>query len=157
MRYFLVGLFSFLIPAGCSVFQTQEYYHYNSCGPDALSHATHRLGLYSSEIRISREILNNTKCHSLLRDFLSMFDKEAKEITFPTEIKNYLKSKNIKMTYVSPENVGSLSPEETAIVLVRKKGTLNFHWVCFPVMRNLSSFYGEGTTSVVEVILLEKL
>ena len=157
MRYFLVGLFSFLIPAGCSVFQTQEYYHYNSCGPDALSHATHRLGLYSSEIRISREILNNTKCHSLLRDFLSMFDKEAKEITFPTEIKNYLKSKNIKMTHISSEKLESLSLDQTAIVLVKKKGTLTFHWACWPVTKDLASFFGKGKTSIVDVILLERL
>jgi len=157
MRYLFVTLFTFLVSTGCSVFQKQEYRHYESCGPDALSHATYRLGLHISEIQVSKEIINNNKCYSLLRDFLSMFDREAKEITFPAEIKNYLKKKNIKITHISPEKLESLSPEETAIVLVRKKGTLTFHWACFPVTKNLSSFFGEGATSVIEVILLEKL
>ena len=156
MRYFLVTLCTFLILTGCSVFQKKESHHYDSCGPDALYYALSRLGIHSSEVEISREILNDSKCYSLLRDFLSMFDREAKEITFPAEIRNYLKSKKIKITYTSLEKLESLSTDRTAIVLLSKKGTLTYHWTCWPIMKNLSSFYGEGSTLVHQIILLER-
>ena len=157
MRYFLVTLCAFLISTGCSVFQKKEYHHYNSCGPDALYYATSRLGINSSEIEISKEILSDSKCYSLLRDFLSMFEGEAKEITFPAEIGNYLKSKKIKITYISLEKLESLPLDRTAIVLLSKKGTLTYHWTCWPVVKNLSSFFGEGSTLVHQILLLERL
>ena len=157
MRYFLVSLCTFLISTGCSVFQKKEYHHYDSCGPNALYYATKRLGLRSSEVKISKEIINNSKCYSLVRDFLSMFDGEAKEITFPAEIRNFLKNKKIKITYVSLEKLESMPLSKTAVVLLSKKGTLTYHWACWPVTKNLSSFFGEGSTLVHQVLLLERL
>ena len=157
MRYLFVCLFSFLIATGCGVFQKKKYHHYNSCGPDALYHATLRLGIKSSEVQISREILNNSECYSLLRDFLSMFDGEAKEITFPAEIRNYLKNKKIKISYITKEEFKSLSTDQTAIVLVSKKGKLTYHWACWPVTRNVDSFFGSDSTLIHQIILLEKL
>ena len=156
MRYLLVCLFSFLVATGCGVFQKKKYYHYNSCGPDALYHATYRLGIRSSEVEISREILNNSECYSLLRDFLSMFRGEAKEITFPSEIKKYLKDKKIKITYLTKEEFKSLSTNQTAVVLVSKKGSLTYHWACWPVTNNVDSFFGKGSTLIHQIILLER-
>ena len=156
MRCSLICLFSFLIATGCGVFQKREYHHYNSCGPTALYYATGRLGIQSSEIQISKEILNNSECYSLLRDFLSMFDGEAKEITFPSEIRNYLKDKKIKITYLAKEDFKSLSIDQTAIVLVSRKGSLTYHWACWPVTDNIDSFFGKGSTLVHQIILLER-
>ena len=157
MRYFLVCLLTFLFSTGCGIFQNRAYPHYDSCGPEALYDAIHRLGLNSSQIEISREILNDSKCYSLLRDVLSMFDREAKHITFPDEIKSYLKKYNIKTTSLPIEELENLTHDKTAIVLVRKKNSLSYHWGCFPATSNLSSFYGKGSTMVKSVILLERL
>ena len=156
MRYFLVALCTFLISTGCSIFQKKEYHHYNSCGPSALYHATSRLGFESSEVEISKEILSDSECYSLLRDFLSMFNGEAKEITFPAEIRNYLKNKKIKITAITKEEFESLSINQTAIVLVSKKGELTYHWACWPVTKNINSFFGSGSTLVHQIILLER-
>jgi hypothetical protein len=156
MRYFLVCLLTFLFSTGCGVFQNETYPHYDSCGPEALYNAIHRLGLNSSQVKISREILDDSKCHSLLRDVLSMFHGEAKHITFPSEIKSYLKKYNIKMTILPVEALKTLTPDKTAIVLVHKKDSLSYHWGCFPTTSGLSSFYGEGFTAVKQVILLER-
>ena len=157
MRYLLVCLFSFLIATGCGVFQKREYHHYNSCGPVALYHATNRLGIRSSEVQVSKEILNNSECYSLLRDFLSMFDGKAKEITFPSEIRNYLKDKKIKITYITKEKLESLPSSRTAVILISKKNSLTYHWACWPVTRNINSFFGKGSTLVHQIILLERL
>ena len=157
MRYFLVCLLAFLFSTGCGVFQSRTYPHYDSCGPEALYNAIRRLGLNSSQVKISREILNDSKCYSLLRDVVSMFNREAKHITFPSEIKSYLKKYNIKMTSLPVEKLKSLTRDKTAIVLVHKKNSLSYHWGCFPTTSNLSSFYGEGFTAVKSVILLERL
>jgi len=157
MRYLFVCLFSFLITTGCGVFQKKKHYHHNSCGPNSLYYATGRLGIQSSEIQISKEILNNSECYSLLRDFLSMFDGKAKEITFPSEIRNYLKDKKIKMTYLTKEKFKSLSTDQTAIVLVSEKGSLTYHWACWPVTDNVDSFFGEDSTLIHQIILLERL
>jgi len=157
MRYLFVCLFSFLIATGCGVFQKKKYHHYDSCGPDALYHATHRLGIKSSKVKISREILNNSECYSLLRDFLSMFNGEAKEMTFPSEIKKYLKDKKIKITYLKKEEFKSLSINQTAVVLISKRNSLTYHWVCWPTTKNIDSFFGKDFTLIHEIILLERL
>ena len=157
MRCFLVCIINFLFATGCGVFQNEYHYHYDSCGPIALLNATNRLGLNSSQIKISREITQDSKCYSLLRDVFAMFDGEARQITFPSEIKNYLKKYNIKMTILPIEALKTLTTDKTAIVLVHKKNSLSYHWGCFPTTSNLSSFYGEGFTTVRQVMLLERL
>ena len=85
-----------------------------------------------------------------------MFNGEAKEITFPAEIRNYLKNKKIKITAITKEEFESLSINQTAIVLVSKKGELTYHWACWPVTKNINSFFGSGSTLVHQIILLER-
>ena len=86
-----------------------------------------------------------------------MFDGSAKEITFPSEIKNYLKDKKIKITYLTKEEFKSLSIDQTAIVLVSEKGSLTYHWACWPVTKNVGSFFGKDSTLIHQIILLERL
>ena len=66
----LVMMLCFLLTTGCGVFQ-QKKPHYNSCGPDTIFHAFRWHGVESSRIKISKEILEDHKAYSLLRDVLS--------------------------------------------------------------------------------------
>jgi hypothetical protein len=157
MNHLLTCILTFSICTGCSIFQKGSFPHYNSCGPEALYDAMGRLDFDASTFSISHEILKNHECYSLLRDVMSMFDKRAEGITFPAEIESYLSKRNIKATVLPAEKLEKLTSNNTAIVLVHKKGTLNYHWACFPVTRNLSSFFGEGKTTVLKVILLERM
>ena len=142
---------------GCGIFQKNRSLHYDSCGPDALYDAMIRLDFRTSKIRISKEILKDQKCYSLLREVLAIFDSQAKEITFPQEIKDHLRKNGIKVTVLHPSEFASLTYDKTAIVLVHQKNTLNYHWACFPAVLNLSSFYGEGVTTIERLFLLERL
>lgn len=155
MRFY-VCLLTFIFCTGCGLFQKHRYLHYDSCGPDALYYAMSRLDFDTSRMSISREILNDNIRYTLLRDVLSLFDRQAKHITFPSEIRNHLKKHGIKMTVLSPSKLSELTPDKTAIVLVHQKDSFRYHWGCFPVTPNLTTFFGEGTTSIESVILLER-
>jgi hypothetical protein len=157
MKHLWTCILIFLFCTGCSVFQKGSYPHHSSCGPEALYDAMERMNFDASRFSISREILDNHECYSLFRDVMSMFDKRAKGITFPEEIKSYLSKRNIKISILPVESLKKLTFDKTAIVLVRDKGTLNYHWGCFPVTPNLSSFFGIGKTTILRVILLEKM
>ena len=103
----LVMMLCFLLTTGCGVFQ-QKKPHYNSCGPDAIFHAFRWHGVESSRIKISKEILEDHKAYSLLRDVLSIFNSDLNEITFPQEIKDELLKHHIKTRSVSLEEFKEL-------------------------------------------------
>ena len=42
-----------------------------------------------------------------------------------------------------------------ALVLIKKKGTLNYHWMCFPADKNILSFFGKDTV-VKEIYSITK-
>ena len=89
---------------------------------------------------------------------LNTISQNKGSITFPAEIRNYLKNKKIKITHISKEDFKSLPRSKTAIVLISKKGSFtSYHWACWPVTKNVHSFFGKDSTIIHRVILLERL
>jgi len=136
--------------------------HFHSCGPTALNKA---INLYAqkngikfkrsySPKKLSIEIQDNTVLFDL-REFLSLIDKRAAEITWPQEIKHSLKLKGISVKEV--KEISDLkTSSDIAIVLVHWKGKLTwYHWVVFP-QDNLYH-YGKDKTVIDRIFLLEPL
>ena len=138
MRCVSICLFCFLLTTGCGIFQKKKF-HYNGCGPEALLYAFEFHDIKSSRHEISREILEDHKAYSLLRDFLSVFHVNLKEVTFPQEIKSQLLKRKIKVQSVSVETFKKIKKNKntTAIILVNPKDKLGrYHWVFYPTQSN---------------------
>ena len=159
LRLFTVTGLIFLLTIGCGIFQP-KYEHYNSCGPDAIFYAFRWHGIESSRVKISREILEDNKACSLLRDVLSIFDSRLNEITFPQEIEDELSKYDIKVRSISLEQFKELKKDEktTAIILIHPEGKLvRYHWLFYPTQSDSpSDYFGLGTT-VDKIYILERV
>lgn len=135
--------------------------HFYSCGPTALQKA---LKLYSDKHgvefkqsierkQLSIEIQDNTVLFDL-REFLTLLDKKAAEITWPQEIKNSLKLRGISVKEI--KNLNELNePNDIAIVLIHWKGKLTwYHWIVFP--KDDINYFGDDTV-IDRIFLLEPL
>jgi len=162
----LVCLTLALTLSGCGILQyagttpsVRGNRHVLSCGPDALSCAfdvleeKYNVKFNLSQGEISALIQKDNKCSDLLRDFLSVFSYRAGSITWPNEIRTTLKNHGFKIQ--EAKDYKKLSPDDVAIVLVRLKGTLNYHWMCYPVEKNnILHFFGDKT--IIEKIYIIK-
>lgn len=157
-------LLALVLLVGCGLFQSQrdsqwvkdgrkadlDPRHIYSCGPEALKEAFDRLGINVSQKDLSHEIQKNGTC---LRDFLSIFDTRARQITFPSEMKTALGKHGYKMTKIDSIKIID-AQKDTAILLVHKVNTLNYHWICYPV----SNFHFFGKETILDSIyLIEKI
>ena len=165
MHLIFIFLLSFLV-TGCGLFkqfnesekykqlraQDKDPYHARSCGPRALYKALKEFNERISKGELSHEILSNGKITSCVRDMLSIFDNEAREITFPNEMEEVLKKRGYEIKKVT--SLKELNEEkDVALVLIKKKWTLTYHWMCFPVDRNILTFFG-NETKIEEVYLI---
>ena len=167
MHLFFVFLLSFMV-TGCGLFkqfnESEKYkqlradnrdpHHAASCGPKALYKALKRFDERVSRREISHEILSNGQITSCVRDLLSIFDNEAREITFPREMKIPLEKRGYIMKKV--KSLKELNEQkDVGLVLIKKKWTLLYHWLCFPVDKNILTFFGNDT-DIQEVYLILK-
>ena len=167
MRFILTFLSAFFI-SGCGLLDgsrdpdyvklaraaNYDPYHVRSCGPEALEKAFARYGVELNVKNISHKIQTDPSCGNLLRDFLSVFHNEARQITFPAEMKKILKKKGF--TIVSIKSLEQLNDnKDTAIVLIKKRNSVTYHWGCFPIDRNIESFFGKDTI-IKEIYLIKK-
>ncbi len=167
MHLFFVFLASFLI-TGCGLFKqfndsektrqlkllNKDPNHAYSCGPNALYKALKELDQKISRKQLSHEILSNGEITSLIRDLLSIFDNEAREITFPSEIKKVLSEKGYRVKSI--KSLKELNEQkDVALVLIKKKWTFTYHWMCFPVDKNILTFFG-NKTNIEEIYLILK-
>lgn len=158
-RYLCILLLISSLSTGCAIVpkNSEGFYteHYYSCGPKALEKALdsfftkHNIffkrGISTKDI--SKLIQNNGFA---LQEFLSIFNQEALEITWPSQIKTALKKYNIEVTEL--ESFSDLRiKSDIAIVLIHTKLT-NYHWLCFPVDKNINKYWGDKT--IVDKIYL---
>ena len=152
--------------SGCGILKyantdlrVRENRHVWSCGPEALSYAFDVLEKkYNVKFNLSREeisalIQKNNKCSDLLRDFLSIFSYQAGSITWPSEIRTTLKNHGFKIQEV--KSYEELSPGNVAIILVHLKGTLSYHWMCYPVEKDILYFFGKETI-IKKIYIIKK-
>ena len=162
------ALFLTFIMSGCGVLQssrTSDYikeqrakdldpYHIQSCGPAALHKVFLQFGIYIDEEKLSHTIQSDPSCSNLLREIASVFSIEGRKITFPAELKSILKKHGFKFVNIS--TLKELDKEkDTALVLVKEKNSLNYHWMCFPVDENIKTFFGKDTI-IKEIYLIKK-
>ena len=165
---FTISLLLVFSMSGCGILQssrTSDYmkeqraknldpYHIYSCGPEALHKALLRFGIYIDEEKLSHMMQSNPSCANLLREVVSIFSIEGRRITFPSELKSILKKHGFKIV-----NISSLEEldenEDTALVLVKQKNNLTYHWMCFPVDKNIKTFFGKDTV-IKEIYLIKK-
>jgi len=167
MRFTLALILSIAM-SGCGILQSSkdsdwvkkqramnlDPYHIQSCGPEAMQKAFSNFGISITLESLSHTLQSDPSCSNLLRDVLSALTKEARQITFPAEIKKILKKNGF--TIVSIKRLEDLSEDkDTAIVLIRKKDSLTYHWACFPNDRNIESFFGKDTL-IKEIYLIKK-
>jgi len=123
--------------------------HIWSCGPMAVQKAHNALGGDASSRVISKEMLDRG---NLVRDSLSIFTHRAREMTMPSEIIRYFESRGFQIKKI--KNFYQLKKTDVAIILLKKKNTIYYHWVCFPVDFNILTYWGDLT--LVKAIYLIK-
>ena len=57
--------------------------------------------------------------------------------------KDILTSHGFKIEEV--KDYKNLTPSQIAIVLVHEKGTLHYHWMCYPIEEDILYFFGDNT------------
>jgi len=164
----LIVAFLVLMLSGCGILQSAkdpawvkkeralgfDPYHVQSCGPEAMQKAFSNFGIHIDLESLSHTMQSSLSCGNLMRDILSVFNKQARQITFPSEIKKILKKNGFSI--VSIKSLKELNKDEdTAIVLIRKKNTLTYHWACFPNDKYIKSFFGKDTL-IDEIYLIKR-
>jgi len=128
--------------------------HIFSCGPEAIQKAFRKLNVHVDLKDISHAIQSNHKFNTCIRDVLAIFANDARRITFPEEVIDELKARGYSVKKI--KNYSELDAEtDVAIILIKKKNSLTYHWMCFPVDRNILSFFGENTV-LKEIYLIVK-
>ena len=152
LKVFLI-IFALVFLCGCGVFDKYNknkhgYYEraYYSCGPLALEKV-----LKVHRNQISKDIQDY---NSLSKKFLSIFEKEAVLITWPSEIKKVCEKYGYKV--ITVKELSELDPKkDQAVVLVHRKFDLNsYHWIIFPL--ESMDYYGDKTV-VDKIFLLKRI
>ena len=48
-----------------------------------------------------------------------------------------------------------LKKNDVALILVKKKYSISYHWMCYPVDLNIFTFYGRGSTVITDIYLIK--
>ena len=154
-----------VLTTGCGILKPAKmadgYYvdHYNSCGPTAvyyaLSHFIDQRNLpitvptppqISQQIQDSSSILN-------LRFPLTLLYSDFVQITWPSEMVKVCESYGFEM--VKLDSLDDLKENDTGIILLHKKGTIEYHWVCHPIDSQIKTHYGDTHTDIHSVYIVQ--
>ena len=144
--------------------------HIRSCGPEAIYDALrylHKNVKFKHEPFSRKEISkiiqarHTTSC----RNLLSIFDNRGRQITFISDIMAVLNHYGIGCYELDSRNLNEVKDKEglgVAIVLVKRKGRLDYHWMSYPsssknYIENFFEYKGEGDTVIKKVYILFKL
>ncbi|MAF24955.1 hypothetical protein CL634_05205 [bacterium] len=163
MKY-LATLLTLLLFGGCGTIRSskdsawvkkeraagRDPVHIGSCGPDAVYDALHYIHRHikfirnpfsKKEISIIIQKRHTTAC----RNFYGIFDERAREISFISDLMAVLRHYNIGVYDLGSNDLKSVGKDRTAIVLIKKKNSLDYHWITYPVNGNITTFYGDDT------------
>ena len=173
MRKKLLWIFALLFAisplfSGCGIFYPPEkdvngYYikHFRCCGPTAIEKA---FAEYNRRARIinkrhisSREISEQIQDAGIpLKRFLSFFDRGVICVTWSWEMEKVVGKYGFKLLDV--DKFESLDPSKNiAFILVRGRFvSQDWHWMCYPVDKNIKSYFG-SKTKIDKILLLKKI
>jgi len=167
MKNIITTLFaSAALMTGCSALNQSPkengYYlsHLNSCGPVAVEKAIngyyHKRGIVFAKNpaprdEVSRRIQDNGNGW---RDFMGLFHENASQVTCPHEVVEVCKQYGFKV--VSTGDFYKLDSEKDIALILLYSNLLEWHWVCFPIDKNIPNWYGDST-KIVKVFILEKM
>lgn len=123
-------------------------FHIHSCGPVALEKAMRYSNHNSLASRANYSYYLQSK-DFFVRDCISVFDERARSITFPGEIRMILNKE--KIDFRTLENLGEIQGDDVALVLIKKDWSLTYHWMCHPVDKDISIYFGKGETTILEI------
>ena len=123
-------------------------FHIYSCGPKALEKAI-RYSQYDSLASKANYSYYLQRDDFFLRHCLSVFDERARGITFPGEIKKILRKEEIEFRVL--KKLSELQSDDVALILVKRSWSLDYHWMCHPVDKNIETFFGKDETIVLEI------
>jgi|TARA_R110000824_G_scaffold400171_2_gene607087 hypothetical protein len=131
--------------------QFKDPLHVRSCGPGAIRDALNPLGVNASINEISQSI---QKKNSPFKCFISIFENDARKITWPSEIVKFIQTDKLAqdLEIVKLENSNQIKKEDVIIFLIKKKYSLrNYHWISYPTysLEQVDVFFGEDTEIVI--------
>lgn len=155
--------------SGCGIFNPPAkdkngYYikHLTCCGPTAIEAAINeyyrKQGIVfaknpAPKEEVSKHIQDDGQ---LFKSFLALFDREAVCVTWSWEMKRVVEKYGFKL--VSAQDFEKLNPKkDIALVLVRGRFfSSEWHWMCYPVDKNIKSFFGKDTKIDTLYLLIKK-
>jgi hypothetical protein len=173
MKKKLIWILSLLLVAaplfsGCGIFHpplkdSDGYYsrHFNCCGPvaieAAINHYYHKQGIvfYTNPAprnQISKRMQDDGIA---LKRFLSFFDRGAVCATWSWEMEKAVGKYGFKL--VDVDEFEKLDPsKDIAFILVRGKFiSQDWHWMCYPVDKDIKNYFG-SKTKIDKILLLKK-
>ena len=149
----ITALFIIITPfLGCSFLtgikkNSEGYYgeHYYACGPRALEkafleyHRKEGIAYCVRSDQISKQIQDSGM---IGKEILSLFNKEAIQITWPHEIRMVIEKHGLEAAPI--KSLKELDPEKHVALVLVSTNLTNYHWVVLPV-DNPAHYYGEGT------------
>ena len=162
MFFALSPLFS-----ACSLFRpplrdADGYYpiHFYCCGPVAIENAlaeyNRRAGVVNKRHIGSKEISKQMQDDGIVfKRFLSIFHREVVCSTWSWEIRNTVEKYGFELVNIN--SFEELDPSKhIAFVLVRHKFfSKEWHWMCYPVDKDIKTFFGSDT-KIDKILLLKK-
>lgn len=127
-----------------------DHLHIHSCGPIAIEKAYSELGRRVDRSSISKDIQDS---NNQVRFILSIFSHHAREITMPSEIEWYFEKHGFQIKKI--KNFNELKKDDIALILVKQKNSIYYHWLCYPPDSFITSYFGSGT--IVKNIYIIKL
>ena len=184
MKFAIISLIGIFLFSGCG---TLEYYkepqyikearkvgedpdHINSCGPDAVYDA---LSYFHKNVKFKREPFSKKEISKIIqarhttscRNILSVFDNRGRQVTFISDMMAVLNHYGIGWYELTSRNLDEVNKKKglgVAIVLVKRKGSIDYHWMTYPsdskrYIENFFAYKGEGDTVIKKVYVLFRL
>ena len=155
-----------LFATGCGILhpatKVDGYYvsHYNSCGPqaihDAIQHYATVNGIKFKRMWTWKEIsqdIQDTKSIIDCRVCMAWMHRDFINITWPHEVKEVCAQYGFTATKL--DSLDDFKIGQTGIVLIHRRTSLEYHWVCYPT-DDVDDFYGEDKTVILDIFLLTR-
>lgn len=154
-----------ILLTGCGIFNPSPKqhgyysYHLNSCGPRAVSKALAELdkkqGIIACPGRVPGDISIQIQDNgNFWRHLMTIAHKDAGLITLPHEIVEVCEQNGYEV--ITLKDYNQLDPAQDVALILLYSNLLEWHWVCFPVDKNIPNWYGDST-NIVKIMLLKKV